>query len=147
MLKVSIWAKLAVVLVVAAGILIALPNALSDKVRGRFPSWLPSKTVSLGLDLQGGSYLLLEVDFDQVQKDKIEALVGDIRTNFRKSHISYTDLLGRGDRVTHQGVGDPRDVCRRWVVQRLRSGKRIDGHERWCVHEARSLWVRVGRGP
>ena len=80
MLKVSIWAKLAVVLVVAAGILIALPNALSDKVRGRFPSWLPSKTVSLGLDLQGGSYLLLEVDFDQVQKDKIEALVGDIRT-------------------------------------------------------------------
>ena len=36
----------------------------------RLPAWLPSSTVSLGLDLQGGSYLLLEVQLDQVQKDK-----------------------------------------------------------------------------
>ena len=100
MLKVSIWAKLMVALVVAGGILIALPNALSDQIRGRFPSWMPSRTVSLGLDLQGGSYLLLEVDFDQVQKDKVEAMVGDIRTSFRKSRIGYTDLISRGDRVS-----------------------------------------------
>ena len=43
---------------------IALPNALPDNVRAHIPGWLPSHTVSLGLDLQGGSYLLLEVELD-----------------------------------------------------------------------------------
>ena len=48
--------------------------------------------MSLGLDLQGGSYLLLEVQLDQVQKDKAESMIGDIRAAFRKAHIGYTDL-------------------------------------------------------
>ncbi len=56
--------------------------------------------MSLGLDLQGGSYLLLEVQLDQVQKDKAEAMIGDIRAAFRKAHIGYTDLGAKGDTVT-----------------------------------------------
>ena len=62
-----------VALMVLAGVLIALPNALPDKVLSRYPASCRTSTVSLGLDLQGGSYLLLEVDFDQVQKDKAES--------------------------------------------------------------------------
>ena len=58
-------------------------------VNARIPSWLPQRAVSLGLDLQGGSYLLLEVDFAQVQRDKAEAMVGDIRAGLRKAHIQY----------------------------------------------------------
>ena len=56
--------------------------------------------MSLGLDLQGGSYLLLEAQLDQVQKDKTEAMIGDIRAAFRKAHIGYTDLAAQGDSVT-----------------------------------------------
>ncbi len=69
MLQVSLWSRLVTIIVVVAGILIALPNALSPAVRARFPAWLPSSAVNLGLDLQGGSYLLLQVDFDQVTRD------------------------------------------------------------------------------
>ena len=54
-----------------AGILIALPNALpQNPCSSVFPPGCRTNTVSLGLDLQGGSYLLLEVELDQVQKDK-----------------------------------------------------------------------------
>ena len=90
MLQISLWTRLLTALVVIGGILVALPNALPDRARARLPSWL-SNTVSLGLDLQGGSYLLLEVDFDQVQKDRAESMLGDVRSAFRKAHIPYTD--------------------------------------------------------
>jgi protein-export membrane protein SecD len=99
-LQVSPWTRIVTLLVVVVGILIALPNALPQNVLNRFPSWLPSSSVSLGLDLQGGSYLLLEVELDQAQKDKEEATIGDIRSAFRKAHIGYTDLGTQGDTVT-----------------------------------------------
>ena len=100
MLQVSPWARIITLLIVLGGLLIALPNALPDKIVNRFPSWLPKNSVSLGLDLQGGSYLLLEAQLDQVQKDKTEAMIGDIRAAFRKAHIGYTDLAANGDTVS-----------------------------------------------
>ena len=100
MLQVSPWTRIITLLIVLGGMLLALPNALPEKILHRFPSWLPSSSVNLGLDLQGGSYLLLEVQLDQVQKDKAEAMIGDIRAAFRKAHIGYTDLGAKGDTVT-----------------------------------------------
>ncbi len=97
MLQVSLFTRISVALVVLVGLLIALPNALSQKTLDRLPAWLPHSTVSLGLDLQGGSYLLLEVDLPQVQKDKAQALVGDIRGAFRKVRIPYTGLTAKDD--------------------------------------------------
>ena len=83
------------------GLLIALAQCAAGQDRATvFPPSCPSSTVSLGLDLQGGSYLLLEVQLDQVQKDKTEAMIGDIRAAFRKAHIGYTDLAAHGDTVT-----------------------------------------------
>lgn len=100
MLQIPTWSKILTGLILLAGILIALPNALPQNVISRMPGWLPSSSVSLGLDLQGGSYLLLEVELDQVQKDKLESLVSDIRTGLRKGRIGYTDLQVNGDAVS-----------------------------------------------
>ena len=61
MLQIPTWSRIATILVLLAGLLIALPNALPENVRDRIPAWLPHQAVTLGLDLQGGSYLLLEV--------------------------------------------------------------------------------------
>ena len=100
MLQVSTWTRVLVAIILLAGILIAVPNALPDNLRAKFPAWLPSQTVSLGLDLQGGSYLLLEVELDAVQKDKLESLMGDIRRALRKAHIGYKDLATSIDAVS-----------------------------------------------
>ena len=86
MLQVSSWVRIVVAVVLLAGLLIALPNALPQSVLDKFPNWLPKNTVALGLDLQGGSYLLLEVDLDAVTKDKIESFEQRFareRTEFR----------------------------------------------------------------
>jgi SecD/SecF fusion protein len=99
MLQISIWTRIATALVVVVGLLVALPNLLTDRQRARLPGFLQN-TISLGLDLKGGSYLLLEVDLPQVQKDREESLIGDIRAAFRKARIPYTGLGARNNVVT-----------------------------------------------
>jgi len=105
-LQVSLWTRLLTLVILLGGILIALPNALSPDVRARMPKFLPSSAVNLGLDLQGGSYLLLGVDFDQVTRDRVESLLGDIRAGFRKARMPLTDLNAHGDTVSVK-VTDP----------------------------------------
>jgi SecD/SecF fusion protein len=99
MLQVARWVRILVATILVGGLLIALPNVLPDSVRSRLPALFQS-TVSLGLDLQGGSYLLLEVDIDQVQKDRLESLMGDIRVGLRKAHILYSFVGGSGSQDT-----------------------------------------------
>ena len=99
MLHVSGWTKWLTLGVIAAGMLVALPNALNDRMRARLPSWLPHQAVNLGLDLQGGSYLLLEVDLPGVQKEKADALRDDIGAAMRKARIGSTGLEARNDTV------------------------------------------------
>jgi len=115
MLQIPTWSKVVTILILVVGFLIALPNALPSSVIARMPPFLPRGTVALGLDLQGGSYLLLEVQFDQVQKDKLESLMGDIRVAFRKARIGYTNLEAGADRVSLRlldpsRIGDARDI-------------------------------------
>jgi protein-export membrane protein SecD len=99
MLQVSNWVRITVATILALGFLIALPNVLPDNVRNRLPAVFRN-TISLGLDLQGGSYLLLEVELDQVQKDQLESLMGDLRVAFRKAHIAFNGAAVNGDSVT-----------------------------------------------
>jgi protein-export membrane protein SecD len=100
MLQVSTWVRVLVSIILLAGVIIALPNALPESVRAKIPNWLPRNTVSLGLDLQGGSYVLLEVDLDDVMKDRLESTLGDIRRALRKAHIGYRNLSAAGDSVS-----------------------------------------------
>src|ERR1700744_2907079 len=100
MMQIPTWSRVVTLLVLLVGTLIALPNALPANVLARLPNFLPKNTVSLGLDLQGGSYLLLEVELDQVQKDRLQTLLGDVRVGLRKAHIAYNDLQTGTDTVS-----------------------------------------------
>ena len=73
-------------------ILLAIPSFLSESTRDKFPSWLPHHAVNLGLDLQGGSQLLLEVDFDAFMREQLGNLVDEIRTKFREEKVGYRGL-------------------------------------------------------
>ena len=53
---------------------------------------LPKQTINLGLDLRGGSYLLLEVDTNSIKKDRSQSLVEDIRSSLRQKKIKYIGL-------------------------------------------------------
>ena len=99
MLQVSNWVRIVVALILTVGLLIAVPNVLPDNIRSRLPQALQN-TIALGLDLQGGSYLLLEVEIDQVQKDQLESLMGDTRVGLRRAHIGFNGMTARGDSIS-----------------------------------------------
>src|SRR4029453_14224330 len=88
------WLTLAIL---AAGILFSLPNLLTQEQADALPSWLPHSRISLGLDLQGGSHLLFEVDIDAVVRERLESAKDGVRDALRKSTIPHTGLgVGNG---------------------------------------------------
>ena len=78
------WQTITVIFILLMGAIFATPNFLPERVRGALPGWVPSSQINLGLDLQGGSYLLLEVDMPGVVKERLETIRGDIRAALRK---------------------------------------------------------------
>ena len=54
------WKVWSISLVILIGILFAIPSMLPADLRAKYPTWLPNATINLGLDLAGGSQLLLE---------------------------------------------------------------------------------------
>jgi len=93
------WKVTLILAILALGTIFAIPNLLSSRINAAIPSWLPHPTVSLGLDLQGGSYLLLAADIDTVVRERLTNVVDDIRTELRKANIGYTDLGIEGNTV------------------------------------------------
>ncbi len=91
MLHFSKFKILGISLVLAIGVLFALPNVV-PAMRAIDFALVPSKTMNLGLDLQGGSHLLLEVDTRTIEQEKLQSLVSDIRTGLRSARIGYTGL-------------------------------------------------------
>ncbi len=74
------WAKTLFILgAVLLGLIFALPNVLPQQVRESLPGFLPNKPIVLGLDLQGGSHLVWEVDKDDLKKNLVNQLKGDVR--------------------------------------------------------------------
>src|SRR6266850_2226881 len=87
--KWTTWLTLAIL---AAGIIFALPNLLTPEQAEALPSWVPHNRISLGLDLQGGSHLLFEVDIDAVVRERLESAKDGVRDALRKNSIAYTGL-------------------------------------------------------
>ena len=72
--------RTAIIAVVALlGVLFAVPSFLPESVRDSWPSFLPKQTVVLGLDLQGGSHLLLQVNQDGIVSERLQSLRRDVR--------------------------------------------------------------------
>ena len=74
------------------GVLYASPNLIRSDFSVDLPTFAPGKKVSLGLDLQGGSYLLLQVDLNVVILEYLESITSSVRQQLRKSKIGYKGL-------------------------------------------------------
>ena len=90
----------------AAGILItalvvclfALPNFFSENTVRKWPSWA-QRHIVLGLDLQGGSSLLLEVDTNAVRKERLQGIADDVLRILRGARIPFTGRSIHGNGV------------------------------------------------
>ncbi len=93
------WKVLAILIICALGAILSAPNLFSASTLEALPSWIPHKQISLGLDLRGGSHLLLEVDMNSVIRERLNAAVDSSRTELRNARIGYTGLSIQGNQV------------------------------------------------
>src|ERR1700738_4233422 len=98
MLYFTRWKALAIILTALVVCLCAVPNFFPEAKVKTWPAWAQRHLV-LGLDLQGGSYLLLEVDSNYVKKEKLDQIRDDARQVLRAAKIVYTGLNVRNDTV------------------------------------------------
>jgi preprotein translocase subunit SecD len=88
------FGKWKIILILAVSLMISLyavPNLLNESQRDwlaqNMPGWMPHRAMSLGLDLQGGSHLQLQVDMDTVVADRMDSMVLAARTTLKEKSI------------------------------------------------------------
>ncbi len=67
------------------GIVTALHNILTSQQLSRLPGIFPKQQVTLGLDLRGGSHLVLEFDAAGLVKERLQGLAGDAKAELRRA--------------------------------------------------------------
>lgn len=104
------WKVVLILAVCALGVLYAAPNVMDKQavawLQEHTPAFFPNQTISLGLDLRGGSHLLLEVATDTVVDEQMQNLVDQTRVELRGSRVGYTDL-GVSNGAVHFKLLDP----------------------------------------
>ncbi|OQW59085.1 MAG: preprotein translocase subunit SecD [Proteobacteria bacterium HN_bin10] len=95
MLQLARWRVILVAVVTAMGIAFAFPNFVPEQMRDQIPNFLPKQAINLGLDLRGGSQLLLEIDTATMQHQQLDNIADQMASALREAdpQIRYT---GRG---------------------------------------------------
>ena len=109
MMTLSRW-KVGLVLVAAfLGILFSMPNFLPADFKSKIEGFAPTKGLNLGLDLQGGSYLLVEVDTESLLTEKTTNLLESVRQQLTEDGTQFTALTGANGTVSVR-ITDPAAV-------------------------------------
>lgn len=99
MLTFTRWKQIAIIAICLIGCLIVLPNFFSRSTLDRWPRWIPTKQLSLGLDLRGGAHLLLAMEVNDVRKDWLDGLRDDARRRLREAKIGISAVGISGNAV------------------------------------------------
>jgi preprotein translocase subunit SecD len=105
MLYFANWKVLLICGICALGVLFSLPNLFGPAQLSWLPSSIPHRQVALGLDLRGGSYLLLEVDVAAAQREQLNSVIDNVRDALLSEKIGYTGLKVDGDAIVFT-IGD-----------------------------------------
>jgi preprotein translocase subunit SecD len=103
------WKMWAVSLLCLVGIALAIPSFLPESTVAKWPTFVPKSQVNLGLDLAGGSHLLLEGDTSDVAKQRLDQMEDIMRSELRRAKIEIGDISTADGRISFL-VRDPSKV-------------------------------------
>ena len=113
MMRFATWKIVSILLGTLVAVLLVVPSLLPLDTREALvkasPSWLPVRSIVLGLDLQGGAHVLLEVDANAVTRTQVETLRDDVRRVVREQTVRLTGGVGMQTRAVQIRVPDQAD--------------------------------------
>ncbi|MEC8425891.1 MAG: protein translocase subunit SecD [Pseudomonadota bacterium] len=92
MLYFSKFKSISILLICLLGVIFAFPNVLSQTTLNNLPKIIPHKQINLGLDLRGGSHLLVEVQSSVRASERMDDLYDEIRIELRRNKILLSDI-------------------------------------------------------
>ncbi|HUK10255.1 MAG TPA: protein translocase subunit SecD [Stellaceae bacterium] len=134
------WKIILIVGTCVLGVLFTLPNLFSKSTLESLPRWIPHPQISLGLDLQGGSHLLYEVDMNSMLREQLNNALDSVRTELVAAKIGYSQLEVQGDQIVIQ-LRDPASIENaRAILQKIDPDFSVevspDGHATMTYNEA-----------
>jgi preprotein translocase subunit SecD len=135
MLNFPRWKVWATWLAIAFCALAAVPTFVPESVRATWPRWVPQPVVNLGLDLAGGSYILLEADTGDVAETRLDEMREQIRSTMRRgtSRVEIGDISVRDGQLSFM-VRDPAQVdAARERLLPLTTGAGLTGQRDWDI--------------
>ncbi len=100
MMNMPRWKIASILGVCLLGLIICLPNFVSRDSISKWPGIVPHRQVSLGLDLQGGGYFLLEVGIKPVLDEQLNSIADALRGELRKAQIRFSDVEVKDGTIT-----------------------------------------------
>lgn len=125
------WKIILVCMVSLFGFFYTLPNFMSAQTRTSlqesWPSFLPTQSVNLGLDLRGGSHLLVEANVGKVVKERLTAMMDVARSDLRKEKIrtSKVEVNETGFVIELKGLEQGEDARR--IIRKINPDLSVDG--------------------
>ena len=92
------WKAAGILLMALVACLFAVPNFFSESTVRKWPGWA-QRHIVLGLDLQGGSHLLLEVDANAVRKERLQGINDEVLRVLRQARVPFTGRAIHGNSV------------------------------------------------
>lgn len=120
--KLKIFSILAVCFV---AIIYAIPSFVTQNPGSPFSKILPSQKVNLGLDLRGGSQLMLEVDFEYYAKEQLNNLKEEIKSSFRDDSV-HTVPEVNGDKIIFSLSSEEQQQKAKKIIRKLSSRVDLD---------------------
>lgn len=140
------WKVVGILAVVILGVMMAVPSLVPESA---WPKWLPAPRVNLGLDLSGGSHLLLEADSTDIAKQRLEQMQETIRTEMRRGNprIDIGDISTQGGRLAFLVRDQAQTDAAVERVRALTQGVGVTGQRDWDVKVEDSSRVIVTPTP
>ncbi len=129
------WKVISISLLLAFGVLMSLPSLFFGESHKYWPAFLPDETINLGLDLSGGSHILLEAEPADVAETRLQTMEESVRAEMRRANprINIGDI-SRRDGVLSFMVRDSTQVdAARDVLEPLTTGAGLTGQRDWDI--------------
>ena len=91
-----LWKSILVILVISSGVIFSIPSFIYDENSN---NWFLKNKINLGLDLQGGSYLLLEVKTEVLFKEELDNISDSIRVIARNLQTNISKINSENDKI------------------------------------------------
>jgi len=135
------WQIWSVALTCLLIILLGVPTFIPPDARANLPGWVQAVRINLGLDLAGGSHLLLEAQTGDLAGQRLESLEDVMRRELRSGGVRATDLSTQNGQLSFRVADAAQRTEARNIANRQGQPAAIGGASEWSVAIQDDLFV------